>query len=361
MWRNLMPLLMNKQNILVIKHSALGDFVLATGPMQAIRRHHPDAHITLLTTKAYAAWGRDCGWFDAVMVDTRPKPWEFGALKILRRELRAANFTRVYDLQTSRRSSAYYYLMQPHRAEWVGIVRVGSHYHRNPNRTRLHTVDRQREQLAIAGITAVPDPNLDWLVADVSRFSFAQKTNVILSAAKDPEDRDPSVATLPQDDNKGFVLLVPGGSAHRPEKRWPANYFATLATDLLTRGITPVLIGAEADRVVMDAIAATDARIINLCQQTNFAEIVSLGRLAMGAVGNDTGPMHLLAPTGCPGVVLFSAASDPALCAPRGVQNDQNMAIMRENDLKNLHPDAVIASLWALVNRNPRDNGASRS
>jgi ADP-heptose:LPS heptosyltransferase len=328
-----MPLLMNKQNILVIKHSALGDFVLATGPMQAIRRHHPDAHITLLTTKAYAAWGRDCGWFDAVMVDTRPKPWEFSALKTLRRELRAGNFTRVYDLQTSNRSSAYFYLLQPHRAEWVGIVRWGSHYHRNPNRTRLHTVDRQREQMAIAGITAVPDPNLDWLKADIVKFTLPEK----------------------------FALLVPGGSAHRPGKRWPANHFATVAADLLTRGITPVLIGAAADRAVMDTIAATDPRIVNLCQQTNFAEIVSLGRLAMGAVGNDTGPMHLLAPTACPGVVLFSAASDPALCAPRGVQNGQNMAIMRENDLKNLHPDAVIASLWALVNRNPRDNGASRS
>lgn len=357
---------MNNQNILVIKHSALGDFVLATGPMLAIRRHHPTAHITLLTTKPFVEWGRNCGWFDAVVIDARPKLWQLSAVRALRRQLLAGEFTRVYDLQTSTRSTAYYYGMQPHRAEWVGIVRHDPFCHRNPNRMRLHTVDRQREQLAIAGINDVPDPNLDWLVADVSRFSFIKNNTVILNEAQRNEGSSPGKLYMPeilrgaQDDNRGFVLLVPGGSAHRPEKRWPANYFATLAADLLTRGITPVLIGATADRAVMDAIAATDARIVNLCQQTNFAEIVSLGRLALGAVGNDTGPMHLLAPTGCPSVVLFSAASDPALCAPRGVNNGQNMRILRENDLKNLHADAVIARFWGLVNQNPRDNGASR-
>ena len=36
------------EHVLVIKHGALGDVVLALGAMQAIRRHHPDATITLL-------------------------------------------------------------------------------------------------------------------------------------------------------------------------------------------------------------------------------------------------------------------------------------------------------------------------
>ena len=40
--------------ILVIKLGALGDVVLALGPFAAIRDAHPDAHITLLTTVAYA-------------------------------------------------------------------------------------------------------------------------------------------------------------------------------------------------------------------------------------------------------------------------------------------------------------------
>ncbi|MEP0337122.1 MAG: lipopolysaccharide heptosyltransferase family protein, partial [Alphaproteobacteria bacterium] len=39
-----------RRNILVIKLSALGDFVQALGPMQAIRAHHPGARVDLLTT-----------------------------------------------------------------------------------------------------------------------------------------------------------------------------------------------------------------------------------------------------------------------------------------------------------------------
>ena len=37
-------------NILVIKHGALGDFILAQSAFAAIRRHHRDGTITLLTT-----------------------------------------------------------------------------------------------------------------------------------------------------------------------------------------------------------------------------------------------------------------------------------------------------------------------
>jgi ADP-heptose:LPS heptosyltransferase len=43
-----------------------------------------------------------------------------------------------------------------------------------------------------------------------------------------------------------------------------------------------------------------------------------LGRHAVATFGNDTGPMHLIAPTGCPCWVLFSSHSDPARHAPIG-------------------------------------------
>ena len=42
--------------ILVVKLGALGNVVLSLGPFAAIRRHHADAHITLLTTAPYADW-----------------------------------------------------------------------------------------------------------------------------------------------------------------------------------------------------------------------------------------------------------------------------------------------------------------
>ncbi len=133
--------------ILVIKLGALGDFVLAFGPFAAIRAAHPDAEITLLTTPPFAELARAAPWFDRVVTDTRPPPWHLPGLLRLRRALRG--FDRVYDLQTSGRSGWYFRLAG--RPAWSGIARGCSLPHANPGRNAMHTLERQREQLAMAG------------------------------------------------------------------------------------------------------------------------------------------------------------------------------------------------------------------
>ena len=67
----------------------------------------------------------------------------------------------------------------------------------------------------------------------------------------------------------------------------------------------------------------------------------TLARMAAGAVGNDTGPMHVIAAAGCPAVVLFSAKSDPALVKPRGPA----VTTLRRDDLADLPLDEVVAAL----------------
>ncbi|TAH37782.1 MAG: lipopolysaccharide heptosyltransferase family protein [Alphaproteobacteria bacterium] len=315
--------------ILVIKHSALGDFVLATGPMKAIRAHHPNAHITLLTTKTFAGWGRDCGWFNDVIIDSRPPISKFKQWLDLRADVRGRQFDMVYDLQTSSRTNLYFYFWQPHKMQWNGAAKLASHPHTNPRRAEMHTTDRHREQLALSGIANVPPPNLDWMRADISKFNL----------------------------NRPYVLLVPGGSAHRPQKRWPVEYYIKAVEFINANGVIPVLLGATADLDVVEPIAAACPYAVNLLNKTNFAEIVELGRHAAAAIGNDTGPMHMVAPTGCPSIVLFSHDSDPARCAPKGPGTGQNVTILREFHLKDLQPDAVLAILGPLLTNNQRHNG----
>ena len=301
------------KRILVIKHGALGDFVLATGPFKAIRHHHPHAHVTLMTSPPYAALGRDCGWFDAVWEDTRPRPWDAPAWLALARRLRGAGFDRVYDLQNSDRTRVYFMALGRRRPEWSGIAPGCSHPHRNPARGSMHTLERQAEQLGLAGIGEVPPPDLSWADAGLDRFAL----------------------------DGAFALVVPGGAAHRPEKRWPAARFAELSRHLSTQGMRPVLIGGAAERAVLGEIAGGAPGALDLCERTSFAEIAALGRLARLALGNDTGPMHLIAATGCPTVVLFSAASDPARTAPVG----DHVTVLRRPSLGELSIEAVCAAL----------------
>ena len=58
--------------ILVIRLGALGDFVLSMGPFAAIRAHHPDARIILLTTAPYAELARASGYTIASVVTAPP-------------------------------------------------------------------------------------------------------------------------------------------------------------------------------------------------------------------------------------------------------------------------------------------------
>jgi ADP-heptose:LPS heptosyltransferase len=300
--------------ILVIKLGALGDVVQATGPFAAIREHHKDAHITLLTGPAYREFLEASGWFDDIWVDKRPGWKNWRAWFWLRHRLKRGQFDRVYDLQTSDRSSSYFHIMLPgRRPEWSGIARFASHPHANKKRDDMHTVDRQAEQLAMAGIADVPAPSLDWVRADVSRFGI----------------------------EKPYVLMVPGGSAHRPEKRWPVGSYTELARRLVAKGVTPVLIGAGADAHATGTVDSFCAGARDLTAETSFAEIVVLACGAAGAVGNDTGPMHIIATAGCPTVALYSFASDPALCAQKG----PDVTILRRDLLTELSVDEVEAEL----------------
>src|SRR5262249_27820457 len=115
-----------------------------------------------------------------------------------------------------------------------------------------------------------------------------------------------------------YALLVPGGSVHRPGKRWPAENYGALAAALAARGVTPVLIGGPAGGGSVATVLAAAPSSRSLIGQTDFIDILALGAGTRVAVGNDTGPMHLIAASGAPSLVLFGPESDPALCAPRG-------------------------------------------
>jgi ADP-heptose:LPS heptosyltransferase len=278
------------ENILVIKLSAFGDFIQALGPMAAIRRHHPDARITLLTTAPFVTLARQSGYFDAVRVDMRPK-WK-NPLKILQlaRELRAGRFARVYDLQNNDRTAFYFKLFSPHPPEWVGAARGASHRNASAERTSGHAFDGHVQTLKMAGIDHVAVDALDWVRGDASHFGLPHP----------------------------FLLFAPGSSPERPEKRWPAESFGDLARHVYGWGYVPVIIGTEEEQPLARIMKQKCPAAINVCGQTAMTDLVLLAREAAGAIGNDTGPMHVIAPTGCPTWVLFSDHSDPVRHKPLG-------------------------------------------
>ena len=301
--------------ILVIKLSALGDFLVAISSMQAIRKHHPNASICLLTTKPFAALAEKSKLFDEIFIDRRPRFSNLKEWLHLRKFLNDRNFSRVYDLQLNNRTSIYYKLFK-RKPEWIGVIKQASHCFSHADWRNMHAYQRHVAILAEVGIYAAP-PDLSWMKEESSSFS------------------------LP----KPYVLLVPGSAPSHPEKRWPEMHFASLARELGKSGMHPVLVGTAADLSAINGILSIYPDIINLCGKTTLFDLAGLASEALGAVGNDTGPTHLIAMSGCPTVAIFSGSTSPSLSAPIG----DKVAIVQENELKDLEPRNVFLRLKELV------------
>ena len=298
----------DNEKILVIKLGALGDFIQALGPMAAIKKHHPKAHITILTTKPFESFAKDCGYFDDVWIDARPKLLNISGWVSLKKKLNGGNFTRVYDLQNNDRTGFYYKLFNP-KPEWSGIAKGASHRNTAPDRSAGHAFDGHLQTLALAGIENIkPDP-LEWMIDDITSFNL-----------KSP-----------------YILLVPGCAPEHPYKRWPSEHYASLANMLAKDGFQPVLLGTQSESDATGAIAKACPEALDLTGQTSLKHIVTLARHGAGAIGNDTGPIHLIGSTGTPCLVLFSGHSNPVRHAPKG----EHVNTLQENDLKDLKPETV--------------------
>src|SRR5262249_373797 len=283
-----------------------------------IRRHHADDRITLLTTPRFAELAARTKLFDSVIIDHRPKPVDVGGWLALRRTLRRGRFDRVYDFQTSDRTGLYAFFFLPGRMpEWSGTAWRCTHPHANLERDRQHTMDRQAEQLLMSGI--FPVSVTPWL---------------------------PAAGPLPSAVNgRRFAILIPGSSPRHLAKRWPATHYGELARRLSHAGYMPVLVGVRGEADLGNLIPDLCSDTLHLIGRTDITELAALARAADRTIGNDTGATHVAAAGGNPVLVLFSRASDPSLCAPRG----KITRVLTEPILAELSVEVVFSTCMAMT------------
>jgi ADP-heptose:LPS heptosyltransferase len=139
--------------------------------------------------------------------------------------------------------------------------------------------------------------------------------------------------------------LIPGSSSRRPAKRWPARHFGELARRLQGLGYLPVVVGVAGEDAIGHAICRLCPEALDLVGRTDLAGLSALAAAAALTIGNDTGATHVAAAGGRPVVALFSSASQPSLCAPRG----SAVRVLREPDLADLRVETVLAAGLAAV------------
>ena len=124
-----------------------------------------------------------------------------------------------------------------------------------------------------------------------------------------------TVSRLGLDRRRPVVVFCPGAE-YGPAKRWPPAHFAKLASYLAGRSFSIWLIGSEADRAVGETIASlSGGAAINICGRTDLASAIDLMSVAVLAVSNDSGLMHVAAAHDIPLVALYGSSS-PAHTPP---------------------------------------------
>ena len=94
-------------NILIISRGSLGDIAQISGVLKDIRGAHVDDKIFILTTFPYVELLSKCPFVNAVIIDKRLPRWNFLYLLKLKKKIASLDFSRVYDLQNSSRTSFY--------------------------------------------------------------------------------------------------------------------------------------------------------------------------------------------------------------------------------------------------------------
>ena len=94
-------------NILIIKHGSLGDLIQANGAIKDIKKFYSNRKVFLLTTQPYSIFMSECPYLDGVLIDKRLPRWNLFYLNNLKKTLAKYDFSKVFDLQNSKRTKFY--------------------------------------------------------------------------------------------------------------------------------------------------------------------------------------------------------------------------------------------------------------
>ena len=272
-------------NILIIKHGSLGDIAQISGVLRDIRESHKNDEIFILTTIPYVELLSRCPFVNAVLIDKRLPRWNFPYLFSLKKMIKKLNFSQVYDLQNSSRTSFY-------RKFLFGIKNWSSTETTIRKGTKKRSFDK--------------DPVLE-------RFKFQlDNSNIKTNFSLKP---DFSWACINVDDItkryflEKFILIFPFSSPQLPHKQWP--YYNQLIKMIKSKHNNLKIVFAPGPEEIKDLKKIEAISIMNKDKALNIAELAGLIKKSSFVIANDTGPAHMAAHLGMEGIVLFGHHTTP--------------------------------------------------
>jgi len=281
------------RNILIVRTDRIGDVVLTTPAIKALRRRYPRARLSVLIAPSTVDLVNGNPYIDDILIDERDGRHKglFGFLRLVK-EIRLKQFDAVIIFHTKRRYNlACCAAGIPYRLGYknnkLGFLLT------HPLKDQRFKGEKHEAQYCLDVLKAI-----DVVSTDLDMFVPVQKEAEAWAAR-----------WMEQEHLKANEFMVVHAGASDPAKCWmPAN-FATLMDRLVEHyGFKIVLMGASQTVALSDEIlrqTSKRSQFIDMTGQTSLAQTASLLRRARLLISNDSGPVHVGAGVGIPVVSLF--------------------------------------------------------
>ena len=280
------------RRVLLVRLRSIGDTVLATPSVFALKRFLPHAQVDILVEDWVAPLLTNHPFVDNVIVLERG-----GVVARTRaaRELRAERYDVVYNLHGGTTAT---FLTRAtgarHRVGYKTYQYAKLHNELAPSplllwgQQKAHSVE---QQLALLGWTGVP-------VTDRPRTQLG-----ISPAAVEAVNQRLAAAGLA---DRKIALIHPAAAFET--KRWPVENFARVAEFVADRGFAPVAIAAAHEaQIIDDLLGEASVKIVSF--DLSLPEVTALAARSQLFVGNDSGIAHIAAAVGTPSVVIFGSSN----------------------------------------------------
>ena len=266
-------------NILIIKHGSLGDIVQISGVLKDIRKTHINEKIFILTTFPYVDLLSRCPFIDGVIIDKRLPRWNFFYLLKLKKMVNKFNFSKIYDLQNSNRTSFYRKFLFNVK-DWSSTETTLKKEDKKNIFDKDSVLKRFKYQLDNSKVKTefVLKPDFSWACINVDKI-----VNKFIGSK--------------------FILIFPFSSPKLSHKQWP--YYNDLIKTIKSKHNNIEIVVAPGPNEINDAKNIDATLITNNNKALNMMELAGLIKKSNFIIANDTGPAHMAAHLGSEGIVLF--------------------------------------------------------
>jgi ADP-heptose:LPS heptosyltransferase len=284
------------ERILVLQLQQLGDTVIFTPALRAIRERYPAAQLDMLVNSVSYEFYKKCPYVDRFYVDRGPQgsQWRLRQILPLVHEIRRVGYDlAVADVtQVAARYSAICFLTGAR-------MRVGFEA---DDRGFLYTTRIHRK----------PGANFIDCNLDLARALGADPTSTSVECFYDASDESIARQLLGTDMSDRPIVVVHPASNWQ-SKTWLGERWAKVCDDLVDRhGASIAFVGSARERAEIEAIASQmkgPAKV--LAGETDLAQLAAVIATADLFIGTDSGPRHVASGTGKPQVTLMSSLDLP--------------------------------------------------